>query len=71
LYKLNIFDMDDKKFKIGDRLILPFNETGTLVKIKNILWGFDHVVRIRKATLNKTNQRIEFKREQLSLEKNK
>jgi len=56
------------EFKIGDRVKLPFNETGTLVKKLTLLWGFDHIVRIRKATFNKTNQRVEFKREQLVLE---
>jgi hypothetical protein len=56
------------EFKIGDRVKLPFNETGTLVKKLDLMWGFDHIVRIRKATLNKTNQRLEYKREQLELE---
>lgn len=57
-----------EKFNIGDRVKLPLNETGTIMKIKNVLWGFDHVVRIRKATFNKTNQRIEFKASQLTHE---
>lgn len=56
------------EFKIGDKVKLPFNETGTLVKKLDLMWGFDHIVRIRKATLNKTNQRIEFKEVQLELE---
>lgn len=56
------------EFNIGDKVKLPFNETGTLVKKLQLPWGFDHIVRIRKATLNKTNQRIEFKKEQLELE---
>lgn len=56
-------------FEIGDRVKLPLNETGTLVKKLNLIWGFDHIVRIRKATFNKTNQRIEFKETQLELEK--
>jgi len=55
-------------FEIGDKVKLPLNETGTLVKKLNLMWGFDHIVRIRKATFNKTNQRIEFKEEQLELE---
>lgn len=58
----------ETKFKIGDKLKLPLNETGTLVKILDIPWGFDHIVRIRKATFNITNQRLEFKKEQLELE---
>lgn len=56
------------EFKIGDRVKLPFNETGTVVKHLNLLWGFQYVVRIRKATFNITNQRLEFKPEQLKLE---
>lgn len=36
------------EFKIGDRVKLPLNETGTLVEKLDLLWGFDHVVRIRK-----------------------
>lgn len=54
--------------EIGARVTLPMGETGTLVKKLNILWGFDHIVRIRKATFNKTNEHHEFKREQLTLE---
>ena len=56
------------EFKIGDKVKLPLNETGTVVKKLNIPWGFDHIVRIRKAIFNKTNQRLEFKKEQLELE---
>lgn len=56
------------KFKVGDRVKLPLNETGTLVKILDLPWGFDHVVRIRKATFNKTNEHVEYKQEQLELE---
>lgn len=56
------------EFNIGDRVKLPLGETGTIVKKLKILWGFDHVVRIRKATFNKTNQHIEFKKSQLILE---
>ena len=58
------------EFKIGDRVKLPFDETGTLVKKLNLPWGFDHIVRIRKANFNKTNQRLEFKKEQLTHETN-
>jgi len=46
------------EFKIGDRVKLPLNETGTVVGKLDILWGFDHIVRIRKATFNKTNQKF-------------
>jgi len=56
------------EFKVGDKVKLPLNETGTIVEKLNLLWGFDHVVRIRKATFNKTNQRVKYKKEQLELE---
>jgi hypothetical protein len=56
------------EFKIGDKVKLPLNETGTLVKKLDLMWGFDHIVRIRKATFNKVNQRVEFKETQLELE---
>ena len=55
-------------FKIGDKVKLPLNETGTIVAKLNIPWGFDHIVKIRKATFNKTNQKLEYKKEQLELE---
>lgn len=55
-------------YKIGDEVKLPFSETGTIVNILDILWGFKYIVRIRKSTLNKTNNRVEYKEEQLSLE---
>lgn len=57
-----------EKLEIGQRVLLPCGETGTLVKKLNIPWGFDHIVRIRKGVFNKTNQRLEFKREQLKIE---
>lgn len=56
------------EFKKGDRVKLPFDETGTVVKILQLPWGFDHIVRIRKATFNKTNEYREFKKGQLTLE---
>ncbi len=57
------------KFKKGDKVILPFNETGTIVKVnENLLWGHKYDVKIRKATFNITNQIVDFKEEQLKLE---
>lgn len=57
------------EFKVGDKVKLPLNETGTIKKIntKGFDW-FPYKVRIRKATLNKTNQILEFKKEQLQPE---
>jgi len=56
-------------FKIHDKVLLPFNETGTIVKIRERqIWGHKYDVKIRKATLNKTNEIVDFKEEQLKLE---
>lgn len=54
---------------IGTKVILPFGETGTIKKIntKTIDW-FPYKVRIRKSIFNKTNQILEFKKEQLQPE---
>ena len=57
------------EFKKGDKVKLPFGETGTIVKIReNQLWGHKYDVRIRKATLSKTNEVADFKKEQMELE---
>lgn len=55
--------------QIGDRVKLPLNETGTIVRIETSrLDWFPYKVRIRKSTFNKTNQVLEYKLEQLELE---
>lgn len=54
--------------EVGTRVKLPFNETGTVVKIRDIIWGCKYIVRIRKAVFNKTNQRHDFKLEQLTID---
>ena len=59
--------MENVNFKVGDLVQLPIGETGKIVKILNLLWGFDHIVKIRKAVFNKTNQHVEYKKEQLKL----
>lgn len=51
---------DTLKFSKGDRVKLPFNETGTVVGGKIYAWMKIYKVRIRKATFNKTNQHVEF-----------
>ena len=57
------------KFKKGDKVKLPFNETGTIVKVnENIMWGHKYDVKIRKATLSVTNEIADFKDEQMELE---
>lgn len=59
---------DELKFAKGDRVKLSFNETGTVVGGKIYAWMKIYQVRIRKATLNKTNQRVEFFERQLQYE---
>lgn len=56
-------------FKIGTKVKLPFGETGTIKRVntKTLDW-FPYKVRIRKAIFNKTNQILEFKKEQLQPE---
>ena len=56
------------KFKKGDRVKLPFNETGTVVRFRDFIWGNNYDVRIRKATLSKTNEIADFKEEDMELE---
>jgi hypothetical protein len=56
-------------WEVGDKVKLPFDETGTIVKILDIIWGFRYVVRIRKSNgFNKTNQRMDFRYEDLNPE---
>jgi len=66
--KRKLTDKNKLAVEIGDKVSLPFNETGILVEILDILWGFDHIVKIVKGTFNGTNQLVEYKKEQLKLE---
>jgi hypothetical protein len=57
------------KFKKGDRVKLPFNETGTIVKVNdNLPWGMKYDVKIRTVTLSEIGQISDFKEEQLDFE---
>lgn len=57
------------KFKKGDKVKLPFDEIGTIVKVReNQLWGSKYDVRIREATLSTINEVADFKEEQMELE---
>lgn len=61
--------MSNKIFKVGDRVKLPLNETGTIKHINTA--GLDwmpYKVRMRRVTFNITNQVLEFKKEQLEHE---
>ncbi len=56
-----------KDLEIGNIVDLPFKETGKIISIdtKKLNW-FPYRIKIRKAVLNKTNQILEFKREQIN-----
>jgi len=55
-------------FKIGDKVKLPFNETGIIKKINTeTLDWHPYKIKIQKATFNKTNEIREFKYEQLEI----
>ena len=57
------------KFKVKDKVKLPFKETGTIVKLDERLWGSRYWVRIRKSNgFNKTNQIVDFFEKHLELE---
>jgi hypothetical protein len=47
-------------YKKGDKVKLPFGETGTVVNGKEYAWMKVYKVRIRKAVFNTTNERVEF-----------
>ena len=56
-------------YHIGTKVILPFNETGTIVRIGDTIFDwFPYKVKIRKAVFNKTNQILSFKKDQLQKE---
>ena len=58
------------KYEKGDRVKLPFNETGTLVRFEERLWASRWWVRIRKSNgFNKTNEIVDFFEKDLELEK--
>lgn len=48
------------KFKNGEIVKLPLDETGKIISGNEYLWMNVYKVKIRKATFNKTNQVIEF-----------
>ncbi len=56
------------KFKKGDKVKLPFNEIGTVIKAREKqLWGHKYDVRITKATLSEVKEVADFKEEQMEL----
>jgi hypothetical protein len=80
-YQILIFDDGSVKFegeryspevgllyKKGDRVKLPFGETGTVIKGNEFAWMKVYKVRIRKAVFNKTNEKVEFFERQINYE---
>ena len=55
-------------YKKGDRVKLPFGETGTVIKGTEYAWMKVYKVKIRKAVFNKINQRVEFFERQMNYE---
>lgn len=56
------------KFKNKDKVNLPFNEEGIVMKYdKTLLWGFPYKVKITKATLSNLGEIADFKESQMSL----
>jgi hypothetical protein len=58
------------KFKKGDKVKLPFNEVGTVVKVmENQMWGNKYDVKITKATMSTVGEVADFKAEQMKIAK--
>ena len=58
------------EYEKGDRVKLPFDETGTISRIEQLVWITKYWVRIRKSNgFNKTNQVVDFFKRDLELEK--
>jgi hypothetical protein len=56
------------KYKKSDKVKLPFNETGTIIKGTEYAWMKVYKIKIRRATFNKTNQIVEFYEHQINYE---
>ncbi len=55
--------------EVGDRVKLPFDETGTIKRIEELAWFTRYWVRIRKSNgFNKTNEVVDYLRRDLELE---
>ena len=58
------------EYEKGDKVKLPFDETGTLVKFEQLIWGSRWWVKIRKSNgFNKTNEIVDFFERDFELEK--
>lgn len=58
--------MDKPLYKKDDRVKLPFNETGTIIRYQELIWGSRYWIRIRKSNgFNKTNEVVDFFEKQI------
>lgn len=58
------------EYEKGDKVKVPFDETGTIVRIEQLPWMKKYWVKIRKSNgFNKTNQIVDFFERDLELEK--
>ena len=61
--------MNKHKYKKGDKVKLPFNETGTVLRYQELIWASRYWVIIRKSNgFNETNQVVDFFETDLELE---
>ena len=59
--------MKTETFKIGDKVLLPFDEEGIIVNIRDIIWGHKYLVSITKNTISDIGEVVDFKEEQITL----
>lgn len=57
------------KFKVGDKVKLPFKEEGIVVRVNYYLWRNIYDVKITKATLSNLNEIADFRETQMELKK--
>ena len=56
-------------FKKGDKVSLPYNETGTVTKVYPTVWWNTYEVKIRKSNgFNDENSVVDFFEKQIQLE---
>jgi hypothetical protein len=55
--------INDLLYIVGDKVKLPHNEEGVILKIADIPWGFKYLVNITKPTINNLGEHpIKFKK---------
>lgn len=53
------------EFTKGMKVKLPFGETGKIVEVKDLIWGFKYAVKIITGVFNNPKEIVDFKAEQL------